>query len=277
MFKTGFPRGLTLFLVWMSLPIIKWGKKLSGVPVIKRIIAPFFRYPHNEVTAVPVNVEAVRPQSAAVPRRLLERMLGEIDDIFLLQQCICRKLHPVEGYPSNVGCMALGPASRMIHGSHGRRITSNEAADHVRKASAAGLVASVAHTWIDAVGFGIRPFSKLMFICFCDDTSCIFRSHMRKRGPNLNLAYKKLPGVAVEVDRALCDGCGICVERCFASEMRLERGVAAAGADCKACGRCVELCPRGAVMLRFDDEEKLYRTLVERVKAVADVGLEKTT
>ena len=133
MFKTGYRRGLTFFLVWSSLPIIKWGKKLSGVPVLKWIIAPFFRYPHNEVTAVPVNVEVARPESAVLPRSLLTRMLAEIDDIFLLQQCVCRKLHPVEGYPTDVGCMALGPASRMIHPTHGRRVTSEEAAAHVRR------------------------------------------------------------------------------------------------------------------------------------------------
>lgn len=273
MFKTGYRRGLTFFLVWTSLPLIKWGKKLSGVPVLKWIIAPFFRYPHNEVTAVPVNVEVARPDSAVLPRSLLTRMLAEIDDIFLLQQCICRKLHPVEGYPADVGCMALGPASRMIHPTHGRRVTSEEAAAHVRKASEAGLVATVAHTWIDAVGFGIRPFSELMFICFCDDTSCIFRSHMQKRGPNLNQAYKKLPGVTVEVDTAACDGCGICAQRCFAAEMKIVNGKAVIGEDCKACGRCAEICPKGAIALRFEDEEKLYRTLVERVKAVANVGL----
>ena len=272
MFKTGHPRKLTFFLVWTSLPLIKWGKKLSGVPVLRWIIAPFFRYPHNEVTAVPINVEVTRPASAVLPRSLLTRLLAEIDDIFLLQECVCRKLHPVEGYPADVGCMALGPATRMIHPTHGRRITSDEAAAHVEKASRAGLVASVAHTWIDAVGFGIRPFSKLMFICFCDETSCIFRSHMKKRGPNLNLAYKRLPGVSVEVDVIKCDGCGVCVEKCFAGEMRIENGVAVVG-DCKACGRCVELCPLKAVELHFDDEEKLYRALVERVKAVADVGL----
>jgi len=273
MFNTGFPRKMTLFMVWSSLPVIKWGKKLSAVPVLKWIIAPFFRYPHNEVTAVPVNVEVARPGSAAIPKRLLARMLSEIDDIFLLHHCVCRKLHPVEGYPSEVGCMALGPASRMIHPSHGRRVTPREAAAHVEKAANAGLVASVAHTWIDAVGFGIRPFSKLMFICFCDDSSCIFRSHMQRRGPNLNLAYGKLPGVSIDVDVDRCDACGLCVEKCFAAEMRIENGVAVPGDDCKACGRCVELCPRKAIAIRFEDEEKLYRTLVERVKAVADVGL----
>jgi len=264
---------LTFFFVGMSLPIIKWAKKLSSVPVLKSIIAPFFSYPYNEVTVLPINVSVVQPESAALPLRLLERMLTEIDDIFLLKECVCRKLHPVEGYPAAVGCMALGPASRMIHPTHGRRVTSAEAAKHVRKASEAGLVASVAHTWIDAVGFGIYPFSKLMFICFCDDSSCIFRSYMQKRGTNLNLAYKKLPGVTTEIDAKLCDGCGICAEKCFAAEMRIENGIAVIGDDCKACGRCVELCPRKAITLRFEDEEKLYRTLVERVKAVADVGL----
>lgn len=273
MFRSGFRKKLTYSMVWSSLPIIKWGKKLSNVAPFKWLIAPFFRYPHNEVTAVPINIGVKAPESAALPRRLLERMLSEIDDIFLLNGCICRTLHPVKGFPAELGCMALGPAARMIHPSHGRLVTSSEAAEHVRRAAGAGLVASVAHTWIDAVGFGIGPFSRLMFICFCDDSSCIFRSHMKNRGPNLNRAYKKLPGISVSVDAALCDGCGVCVEKCFAAEMRLENGKAVIGPDCKACGRCLELCPRGAIAMHFEDEERLYRSLVERVRAVAEVGL----
>lgn len=273
MFRRGFRKKLTYGMVWSSLPIIKWGKKLSNIPLLKWVISPFFRYPHNEVTAVPINIGVNAPESAALPRRLLERMLSEIDDIFLLNGCICRTLHPVKGFPSDLGCMALGPAARMIHPSHGRLISPSEAAEQVRRASAAGLVASVAHTWIDAVGFGIRPFSRLMFICFCDDSSCIFRSHMKNRGPNLNRAYKKLPGVSVSVDTSLCNGCGVCVERCFAAEMRIENGKAVIGSDCKACGRCVEVCPTGAISIHFEDEERLFRSLVDRVRAVAQVGL----
>jgi ferredoxin len=273
MLKTGFPRKMTFFMVWLSLPLIKWGKKLSSAPLVKWIIAPFFRYPHNEVTAVPINIAVKQPESAVLPKRILQHLLSEIDDIFLLSECICRKLHPVPGYPKEIGCMALGPATRMMHPSHGRKISAEEAHAHVEKASRAGLVASVAHTWIDAVGFGIRPFSNLMFICFCDDSSCIFRSHMKTRGENLNRAYKKLPGVSLTIDASQCDGCGLCVENCFVSEMRLINGKAVAGADCKVCGRCAELCPRSAIALNFPDEETLLSSMASRIKAVADVGL----
>ncbi len=38
-------------------------------------------------------------------------------------------------------------------------------------------------------------------------------------------------------------------------------------------GRCAEFCPNDAIELRFADEESLYRTLVARIKAVADIGL----
>ncbi len=102
-----------------------------------------------------------------------------------------------------------------------------------QEAANAGLVASIAHTWIDAVGFGIRPFSQLMFICFCDDASCIFRSHMKARGENLNRAYKKLPGAFITVDASKCDGCALCVENCFTSEMHIHNGKAHPGIDCK--------------------------------------------
>jgi len=96
---------------------------------------------------------------------------------------------------------------------------------------------------------------------------------MKARGDNLNRAYKKLPGTSIVVDASKCDGCALCVEKCFASEMHLVNGKAMPGDDCKACGRCVELCPKRAIEIRFDDEEKIFQMLARRIKSVAEVGL----
>ncbi len=269
MFKKGFTKKTTRTLTWLSLPLIKWGKKLSDVPVLKWLINPFFAYPHNEVTAIPIHVDLEHPKSVPVPRRVLERLLEAIDDKFLLDECHCRTLYHCETYSPHIGCMALGPATRRMHPTQGHFVNNDEAKEHVKKAADAGLVANVAHVWIDPIGFAIVPFKHLLFICFCDECCCIYRNHMKSRGPNLNRAYQKLPGVSVVVDHEKCTGCGECVDRCFVDEIIVRDGKALIGKDCKGCGRCVEVCPENAVRLEIEDEEKLFQSLVKRFSEVS--------
>ena len=94
---------------------------------------------------------------------------------------------------------------------------------------------------------------------------------MQKRGPNLDRAYKALPGISVEVSLEKCDGCGICVDGCFVAAMELREGKAVVGESCKACARCVEACPNKAVSLNIDDEDMLYEQLLGQIKEVADI------
>jgi UDP-glucose 4-epimerase len=261
-------------MVWLSWPIIKAGKKWSAYPFLKWVINPFFAYPYNEVTAVPIGHRIQTPENMIIPHRVLERLISGLDDIFILNECVCRAITRCPHYPKDIGCMALGPAISRMHPSHGHVATREEAGAHVRKAAEAGLIANVAHTWIDPLAFGLTRFNRLMFICFCDDCCCIYRTHMKKRGPNLDAAYKKLPGISIQVDPVKCDGCGQCVDQCFVAAMALNNGRAAPSHSCKSCGRCVENCPQNAVSLHVQDENKLYEQLTQRIRSVADIWRE---
>jgi ferredoxin len=258
-------------MLWFSWPIMIAAKRWSSLPILKSIINRFFAYPWNEVTAIPINEAIVPPDSLVLPRRVVERLVSDIDDIFIVDECICRNKEDCKSYPGDIGCMALGPPISRMHPTHGSRATREEAIAHIGRASEAGLIANIAHTWIDPVAFGLTHFHRLMFICFCCDCCCLYRTHMEKRGPNLDRAYKKLPGISITVNPEKCNGCGICVERCFVSEMTLVNGIATTSEDCKGCGRCVEVCPEEAVSLSIENEELLYRQLRDRISAVADI------
>jgi ferredoxin len=271
MLRFGPSKRLVKFMVSLSWPIMIAAKKWSSLPILRWIINPFFRYPHNEVTSIPINVEVRQPESIPIPRRVVERLVTEVDDIFIIDECICRSLLNCGNYPIDIGCIALGSAIRRMHPSHGKRATREEATAHVRRAAEAGLIANIAHVWIDPVAFGLTPFKQLMFICFCDDCCCLYRTHMKKRGPNLDRAYQKLLGISIEVDAERCNGCGICVDSCFVAAMKLQDGVAIPGESCKGCGRCVELCPQGAATLRLEDEETLYKKLRDRIADVSEI------
>ena len=200
LFKYGPNRRMVKLSVALSWPLMQAAKRLSNVPLLKWVINPFFAHPHNEITAIPINAEIAMPDSVALPSRILEEVLKRSSDIFVLDECICRGLLKCTNHPKDIGCIALGPAARRMHPSHGRFVTVDEGMAHVRRAAKAGLIASVAHVWIDPVAFWTVPFSRLMFICFCDDCCCLYRTHMKHRGPNLDRAYKGLPGISVSVD-----------------------------------------------------------------------------
>ena len=270
MLKYGPGKRMVRFMVWLSWPLMVAGKRLSAIPVLKWLINPFFMRPFNEVTSVPISANIELPKSVPLPRNLLERLVTAIDDKFVLDECICRNHNRVSGEERRIGCMALGPAIRRMHPSHGRRVTTEEAVAHIHRAAGKGLIGNIAHVWIDPVAFWLS-FRELMFICFCDDANCLYRTHMKRRGPNLDGAFKKLPGITVSVDETACNGCGMCEGACFVAAIAMRGGTAAIGPDCKGCGRCVEVCPPGAITLTLDNEDKLFTQIKERIRECADI------
>jgi UDP-glucose 4-epimerase len=259
---------IQLFLSWS---IIKYGKKLSNVPVLKWIINPFFKRPHNELTAIPIHKKVTDPTYSAVPLEIMEKLIARMDEIFIMNECHCAGLKNKNSPRLSIGCLALGPAIKRIHPSHGKRVGSKEAIAHVRNASAHGLVANIAHVWIDAFAFQLTDFNKLLFICFCDDDQCIYRTHMKKRGPNLEKTYKKLPGIQIVNDLQLCTGCGECRDKCFVSAIDLVDDKAVIGESCVGCGVCIQSCKNAALGLSLDNEEKLLEQLLNRVREMSGV------
>lgn len=260
------------FSVKLFWPVIIAAKRYSNAPVLKWLIRPFFMRPYNEVTSIPINVDIQSPESVALPRRIVERLVAEVEEKFILDECICRNHNNVDSPPRTIGCMALGPAIRRIHPSHGRMVTTEEAIRHVDRAARAGLIANFAHVWIDPVAFGTR-FHDLMFICFCDDRNCLYRTYMKNRGPSLQGAYQRLPGLSVRVDPGKCNGCGTCLEQCFLADISLVNEKAVIGPSCAGCGRCVEHCPNQAITLTIINEDALYSNLVHWIKGVSNLPL----
>ena len=264
--KYGSTRDSTRKQAGSFLPQYDWIKRISSYPIIKWLLNLWWSPRRWQLTVIPINVEITAPGTVSIPRKVMERLIDEIDDIFIMNTCYCRDVFKTNQEYMDLGCMAFGPATRKIHPTHGRFASKQEAKDHVRRAAQAGLVANVNNVWLDPVTWGSTPLKEQIFTCFCDD-SCFYRGGMKKRGPNLNKTHMKLPGSYVVVDSQKCNGCGKCVDVCFVAEMKLVNGVASPGADCKACGRCAEVCPTAAIEVHFDDEEAIYRNVVNRLGA----------
>jgi ferredoxin len=272
-FKYGPNLKLVRLQVKLSWPFITYGKKLSAVPILKWIIYPFFKRPHNELTSIPIHVNIESPESVALPQRLVERLIAQIDEVFLMDECHCAGVKNRMSPRLNTGCLAFGPSTARIHPSHGRLVDTAEAVRHVQKAAAEGLVANIAHVWIDALAFQLTQFNRLLFMCFCDDDQCLYRSFMKSRGPSLDKTYKKLPGLSVQVDPSKCDMCETCVDYCFVSAIEIQGDAAVIGADCTGCGLCVGHCPEGAISMTMENEEEMFQQLLDRVREISNLPL----
>ena len=272
-FKYGPNIQLVRLQVRLSWPLIKYGKKLSAVPFLKWIVYPFFKRPYNELTSIPIHVNVESPDTVALPMRLVERLVTEIDDIFLMDECHCAGVKNRNSPRLDIGCLAFGPSIKRIHPSHGRRINTQEAIKHIQKASEAGLVANIAHVWIDALAFHLTQFNRLLFMCLCDDDQCIYRSFMKRRGPTLDKTFKKLPGLTVKIDQIKCIQCETCIENCFVSAIEIKGNLAVINEDCTGCGVCVRHCEEGAISVTMENEEEMFQQLLNRVREMSNLPL----
>jgi nitroreductase/NAD-dependent dihydropyrimidine dehydrogenase PreA subunit len=71
-----------------------------------------------------------------------------------------------------------------------------------------------------------------------------------------------MEGNGIEIDRDLCNGCGLCVTVCPTGTISLREGKAtASGGDLIFCGHCEAVCPREAIRIHeIDKEMSQYKT-----------------
>lgn len=180
----------------------------------------------------------------AVPLRDAEKMV-EIANPLGLIACICRKamLGMEERSRPQTTCMGLGVGmlkwerwpERYKGGVHW--VSSEEAKEWLRDLDRRGFMHSL-------MMFGPRFIGG---ICNCDYPVCDALA-MR-----LDFGFNMLKGhhVAV-VDHDLCNGCGICAQRCQFGALKMNVTIDKANIDqmrCFGCGLCETGCPRQAISL----------------------------
>ena len=72
----------------------------------------------------------------------------------------------------------------------------------------------------------------------------------------------------IEIDRDLCNGCGLCVAVCPTGTISLTEGKATvSGEESLLCGHCEAVCPQGAIHLTAIDEDmSRYKTFTANKK-----------
>jgi ferredoxin len=181
----------------------------------------------------------------AVPLREMERMV-EISAPLGLIGCICRKamLAVEERTPAECTCMGMGVGrlkwerwpERYKGGVHW--VSTEEAKEWLRELDRKGFM----HT---LMLFGPRFIAG---ICNCDYPVCDALTI------RLDLGLNMMKGHYVAIaDYDLCNGCGICAQRCQFGALKMNVTLDKANIDqmrCFGCGLCETGCPRGAISLK---------------------------
>jgi ferredoxin len=198
-------------------------------------------------------VEVKAPGGAVIPTQAVEELIQKAPYRFILDRCLCRSLESCRNYPRELGCLFLGDGAREIAPGLGREADPEEALTHHRRAIALGLIPMVGKLRWDSLWLGVKKADELVTICHCCDCCCYFRLY-RVLPAEAAKGLQKLEGVNIEVGDA-CDGCGVCIEKCFIRAMTLKDGKAVPGEACRGCGRCAVVCPKQAVKVVFSKGE----------------------
>lgn len=201
-----------------------------------------------------------RPGEMVLPSDVVKHFVEQASVHWVMDFCLCRSAEGCEDYPIDLGCLFLGDAALGINPELGRRVTKQEALDHVQRCREAGLIHFVGRNKLDTVWLGIGPGNKLLTVCSCCPCCCLW-GVLPHLTPRISNKVQRMPGVTVTVNEH-CTGCGSCTEGvCFVDAIRLEEGRAVIDSACKGCGRCVDACPQGAIDLSIQSEQSVRDTI----------------
>jgi ferredoxin len=248
--------------------------KLTKLPgVAKMVEKRFFEGDHliclPKDNVIPVNQDIQGQENMVLPSQVVEHFVNEANYLWIMNFCICRDSMHCKDYGVDLGCLFMGEAVLGINPSMGRRVTKDEAREHVRKCREAGLVHMVGKNKLDTWWLGIGPGENLMTVCSCCPCCCVTRG-LPYSEARLSAKLTKMPGVSVTVTEE-CTGCGTCADKvCFANAISLEGGRAVISESCRACGRCISVCPQKAIELKIDNPDFVNRA-IEKIHEIVDV------
>jgi len=200
----------------------------------------------QKVRTVQVNQALDTPGEMVLPSQVVEHFIEEANTHWIMDACICRDANQCEDYPIDLGCLFLGEAASRINPQLGRRVTKEEALEHVRRCREAGLVHLIGRNKLDTVWLGVGPGDKLLTICNCCPCCCLWRI-LPHVAPWISAKVTRMDGVTVTVSD-WCTGCGTCTQDvCFVDAIQMVDGRAVIRDACRGCGRCVDVCPHGAI------------------------------
>ncbi len=236
---------LLLFPGIMELQFMK-GEETEKKRELARLFEDFFdilgEKPYEVQTPFPRVLpveEQLQPLATVLPYERVSHYIQSSSEISL-SICYCRHhaklLGKYCGKPIDV-CMIFGPFARFA-AKYGfaRKVTEKEAMRALDRAEEAGLVHLTENCQ-----------EKINFICNCCGCCCYFMRGVTRYNKPSSIATSNF---ICAVDDDLCNGCGVCVERCQVHAIIEEdSGVRIDRDRCIGCGVCMSICPTECMRL----------------------------
>ncbi len=246
--------------------------KLSNVPILKQIGWKHMDMDNTILTYVPIYENLETPSGTAAPVSIIEHFIREASDHLILSRCPCRSGNDCQDYEPTFGCTFLGPAVQYVNPEVGRRVSMEEALEHLHQATEAGLISCLGKFKFDSIMLGVqKDHHDLMTICHCCPCCCLSTS-IPYASRETRDTVVKLDGLTIEVDAEKCNGCGLCVKNCVFKQVEVVDKQAVIGEECKGCGRCAMVCKQDAISIRIDDPTYID-ACVERIGAKVNLGV----
>ena len=196
---------------------------------------------YEEKTPFPrvLPVESRIPPAVVLPYEVVSHYINDSGYISL-SICYCRQQakllnrwckRPLET------CMTFGPfAEFVVRQGFGRKVSTKEALEVLNACEEAGLVHLTENCQ-----------EKIDFICNCCGCCCYFMRGITKYNKSNSIASSNF---FCAVDESSCNGCELCVERCYVKAISIEDGTAKVDVDrCIGCGLCNIICPSDSLAL----------------------------
>ena len=223
------------------------------VPTRKAITVPQFR-------VIPVESEVELTPEQVQPYEKASAIIDTYPKVAVMN-CACKTIKIAQGKGCGrllESCLMMGPfADAIIAGGFGREVSKEEAKQILRKAEEDGLVHMA------------RNSRSNVLLCSCCPCCCLALGCLT-RGDAANAIAKGEHHTLI--DNAICNGCGICVDRCQVGAIKMENGKAQADKDrCIGCLLCASSCPEDAIKLIqrspgeiapiFNDDDELFQAM----------------
>ncbi len=234
--------------------LAKFFKIINALPWV-RDVHPWIKKGSTELYALPINKELERGENVVVPYQIVEEFIEKSTYRMVMDFCGCRTGNKCKNHPQDFGCLLMGEATEQIKIPMSRKVSKNDAKEHLQKAIDSGLTVFVGFSRVDNFIFGLPDDCKLLSVCFCCDCCCM--SYMYKYMPSekRNDQIRRLEGLEVWVDKEKCKGCGKCAKTCFLDLPEISDDKAHIPEDCRGCGRCAKNCPNDAIHLRLNNPD----------------------
>jgi ferredoxin len=261
-------------IIQKTFPKVKFIAKMTNFPIFGKIIDELL-FKGDDIIYLPqdkvitLNKTVGEYSEYVLPSQVLEYFIKKSNYHWIMSFCICRKSMGCKDYPIGLGCLFLGEATLGINPQLGRRVTREEALEHLKACRDAGLIHMIGRNLLDKQWLGVKPGNKLLSICNCCPCCCLWRVSSILN-PKIGAKIKKMPGVYIKVNDK-CIGCETCADVCFVNAISYVNHRALINNKCKACGRCIEICQQKAIDLVIKDKLFVEKSIRE-IDEIIDVS-----